>query len=93
MTNASDQATAKVHNFTIDFAEKMIKIVADTGADFKMSRTLFFDIAMLRLMDEFNQVDWKNPTKSNHFIEKLLSDAFDIQKKYVTVKMRNLPSK
>lgn len=93
MTNESDQATAKVHNFTIDFSEKMIKLVAETGADFKMSRTLFFDIAMLRLMEDFNQVDWKNPTKSNHFIEKLLSDAFEIQKKYVKIKIRNLPSK
>lgn len=93
MTNESDQATAKVHNFTIQFAEDMIHTIAKTGADFKMSKTLFFDIAMLRLKEEFNQVDWQNPTKSNHFIEKLLSDAFEIQKKYVKIKMRNLPSK
>lgn len=93
MTNESDQATAKVHNFTIEFADDMIQTIVKTGADFKMSKTIIFDIAILRLKEEFDEVDWKNPVKFNHFIEKLLSDAFEIQKKHVKIKMRNLPSK
>lgn len=93
MVNTSDQTTAKVHNFTRLFAEEMVKIIERTGADFKMSEILFFDIAMYRLKEEFEAVDWKNDTKTNNFIEKLLNDAFEIQKKHVKVKIRNLPPK
>ncbi len=93
MTNVSDQTTAKVHKFTREFAEEMVKIIESTGADFKMSEILFFDIAMFRLKHEFDEVDWKSDIKVNHFIENLLNDAFEIQKKHVTVKIRNLPPK
>ena len=93
MTNVSDQTTAKVHKFTRQFAEEMVKIIEKTGADFKMSEILFFDIAMFRLKIEFDQVDWKSDTKVNYFIENLLNDAFEIQKKHVKVKIRNLPPK
>jgi len=93
MTNVSDQTTSKVHKFTREFAEEMVKMIEKTGADFKMSEILFFDIAMFRLKNEFDQVDWKSQVQVNHFIENLLNDAFEIQKKHVTVKIRNLPSK
>jgi len=93
VTNVSDQTTAKVHKFTREFAEEMVKIIESTGADFKMSEILFFDIAMFRLKHEFDGVDWKSDIKVNHFIENLLNDAFEIQKKHVTVKIRNLPPK
>jgi len=93
VTNTSDQTTAKVHKFTREFAEAMVKVIESTGADFKMSEIIFFDIGMFRLKNEFDQVDWKNEVKANHFIQDLLNDAFEIQKKHVKVKMRNLPQK
>lgn len=92
MTNTSDQTTAKVHSFTREFAVKMVKkIQSDTTS--KMSEILIYDVAMYRLMEEFSQVDWDNKTKVNHFMEQFFNDAFDIQKKLVKVKMRNLPQK
>lgn len=93
MTNTSDQTTAKVHKFTREFAEEMVSMIEKTGADFKMSEILFFDIAMFRLKHDFDAVDWKSDTKVNYFIENLLNDAFEIQKKHVKVKIRNLPPK
>ena len=93
MVNTSDQTTAKVHSFTRKFAEEMVDAIEKTGADFKMSEILFFDIAIFRLKQEFNLVDWTSEIKVNHFIEGLLNDAFEIQKKLVKVKIRNLPSK
>lgn len=44
-------------------------------------------------MEDFHQVDWKNKTKVNHFMEELLNEIFDIQKKHVDVKIRNIPTK
>ncbi len=93
MTNTSDQTTAKVHRFTREFAEEMVSMIEKTGADFKMSEIIFFDIAIFRLKHDFDTVDWKSDTKVNHFIENLLNDAFEIQKKHVKVKIRNLPPK
>ncbi len=93
MVNTSDQTTAKVHKFTREFAEEMVKMIVKTGADFKMSEIIFYDIAMYRLMRDFKKVDWKSETSIHYFIENLLNDAFDIQKKHVTVKIRNLPQK
>jgi len=68
-------------------------MIVKTGADFKMSEIIFYDIAMFRLMRDFKKVDWKSESSVNYFIENLLNDAFDIQKKHVTVKIRNLPPK
>jgi len=93
VTNTSDQTTAKVHRFTREFAEEMVSMIEKTGADFKMSEIIFFDIAIFRLKHDFDTVDWKSDTKVNHFIENLLNDAFEIQKKHVKVKIRNLPPK
>ena len=67
------------------------KIKSDT--DFKMSEIIMYDIAMYRLMEEFEQVDWNNKIKVNHFMELLLNDIFEIQKKHVDVKIRNIPQK
>jgi len=52
-----------------------------------------FDIGIYRLMEEFNEVDWNNDVKINHFMEKLLNDIFEIQKKHVDVKIRNIPQR
>jgi len=93
MVNTSDQTTAKVHKFTREFAEEMVKMIEKTGADFKMSEIIFFDIAMYRLKQQFKNVDWKNENSVHYFIENLLNDAFEIQKKHVKVKIRNLPPK
>ena len=92
MTNASDQTTAKVHSFTRKFAEEMVNIIKK-NTDFKMSEIIMFDIGIYRLMEEFNDVDWNNDVKINHFMEKLLNDIFEIQKKHVDVKIRNIPQK
>lgn len=93
MGNSSDQFTLKAHKFNSDFAKYMKKKILDSGAEFKLTETIFFDIAMFRLKQEFDEVDWKNETKVNHFLEKLLVDIFEIQKKLVKVKIRNLPKK
>lgn len=93
MGNDSDQFTLKAHKFTGDFAKLMKKKILESGAEFKLTETIFYDIAMFRLKEEFDQVDWKNETKVNHFLEKLLVDIFEIQKKLVKVKIRNLPKK
>lgn len=92
MTNTSDQTTAKVHSFTREFAEKMVKKIR-SGTNLSFSEILMYDIALYRLMEDFNEVDWDNKTKIHHFMEQLLNDAFDIQKKHVKVKIRNLPQK
>jgi len=92
LTNTSDQTTAKVHKFTREFAKEMVdRIKSDTS--FKMSEIIMFDIAMYRLMEEFHHIDWKNKTKVNHFMEELLNEIFEIQKKHVNVKIRNIPTK
>lgn len=92
MTNISDQTTAKVHSFTREFAEKMVKKIRG-GTSLTFSEIIMYDIALYRLMEEFNEVDWNDKNKVHHFMEQLLNDAYDIQKKYVKVKMRNLPQK
>lgn len=58
-----------------------------------MSEIIMYDIAMYRLMEEFEQVDWKNKIKVNNFMELLLNDIFEIQKKHVDVKIRNIPQR
>ncbi len=92
MTNTSDQTTAKVHKFTREFATKMVKKIRGSTT-LSFSEILMYDIALYRLMEDFNEVDWENKIKVHHFMEELLNDAFDIQKKHVTVKIRNLPEK
>lgn len=92
MTNASDQITAKTHTFTKKIVEDMVKSIRETGADFKMSEIILYDIAILRLESDFDEVDWKSEAKVTHFIEGLLNDAFEIQK-LVKIKIRNLPHK
>lgn len=92
MTNASDQITAKTHTFTKKIVEDMVKSIRETGADFKMSEIILYDIAILRLESDFDEVDWKSEAKVNYFIEGLLNDAFEIQK-LVKIKIRNLPHK
>ena len=57
-----------------------------------MSEIILYDIAILRLESDFNEVDWKSEAKVTHFIEGLLNDAFEIQK-LVKIKIRNLPHK
>ncbi len=70
----------------------MVKSIRETGADFKMSEIILYDIAIVRLKSDFDEVDWKSEVKVNHFIETLLNDAIEIQK-LVKIKIRNLPSK
>lgn len=94
MTNSNSEKNrhpVKSHKFTGVFAKLMKKKILASGAEFKLSESIFFDIAMYRLKEEFDNVDWKNETKVNHFLEKLLVDIFEIQKKHVKVKIRNLP--
>ena len=93
MGNDSDQFTMKAHKFIGEFAKFMKKKILSTGVDFKLSESIFIDIAVFRLKDEFDQVDWTNEVKVNHFMERLLVDIFEIQKKHVKVKIRNLPKK
>ena len=93
MTNVSDQSTAKVHRFTIDFAVDMVKMIKKCKFDFKMSEIIMYDIAMFRLMEEFTGLDWKNPVKVEHFVNELLKDVYQIQEKHVDVKIRNVPKK
>lgn len=88
MTNISDQSTAKVHKFTLNFAIEMVKKIRK-HTDFKMSEIIMYDVAMFRLMEEFKQVDWASEVKANHFMEKMMNDVFEIQK-LVTVKIRNV---
>ncbi len=49
MGNDSDQYTLKAHKFIGEFAKFMKKKVLATGADFKLSETIFIDIAVFRL--------------------------------------------
>jgi len=93
MTNVSDQSTKKVHRFTIDFAVDMVKMIKKCKYDFKMSEIIMFDIAMFRLMEEFKGLNWNNPVKVEHFVNELLKDVYQIQEKYVDVKIRNVPKK
>ncbi len=93
MTNVSDQSTKKVHKFTIDFAVDMVKMIKKCKYDFKMSEIIMFDIAMFRLMEEFKGLNWNNPVKVEHFVNELLKDVYQIQEKYVDVKIRNVPKK
>jgi len=83
----------KSHAFCGVFAKFMKKKIKSTGAEFKLSESIFFDIAMYRLKEEFDSVDWDNEVKVNHFLEHLLVDIFEIQKHHVTVQIRNLPKK
>lgn len=91
MVNSSDQFTLKAHSFTGEFAKWMKEWLKSTGADFKLSEALFFDVAMYRLKEEFLTVDKTSETKVNHFLEHLLTDIFEIQKKHVKIKIRGLP--
>jgi hypothetical protein len=93
LTNVSDQSTAKVHRFTIDFAREMVKLIKKCKYDFKMSEIIMYDIAMFRLMEEFKGLDWNNTVKVDHFIDELLKDVYKIQDKHVDVKIRNVPKK
>ncbi len=93
MTNASDQSTAKVHRFTIDFAVAMVKMIKKGKFDFKMSEVIMYDLGMFRLMQDFKSVDWNNPVKVEHFVNDLLKDVYEIQEKHVDVKIRNVPKK
>ncbi len=93
MTNVSDQSTAKVHRFTLDFAVDMVKMIKKCNYDFNMSEIIMYDIAMFRLMEEFKHLNWNNPMKVDHFVDELLKDVYQIQDKYVDVKIRNVPKK
>lgn len=65
-------------------------LIEKTGADFKLTEIVLVSIAIFRLSDDFENIDWKNQTKVNHFVEQLLSEIFEMQKQ-VEIKIRNLP--
>jgi len=90
VTNDSDQTTVKAYNFTKLQLKKMKLLIEKTGADFKLTEIVLVSIAIFRLSDDFENIDWKNQTKVNHFVEQLLSEIFEMQKQ-VEIKIRNLP--
>lgn len=88
---AGDQTTVKVHNFVKDTVSEMIEKFKKNGISFK-SETAFIDISVLRMRQDFDNVNWKNQKSINDFAESIIDDFLYLEEsKLVKVKMRGKP--
>lgn len=86
-----DQFPVKTHRFAGRFAKSM-KNKIKTHADFKLSISLMFDIAMIQLKRKFDSVDWDDEAQVKRFLEKIAVDVFEIEK-LSDIQIRNIPKK
>lgn len=85
-----DQITVKIHKFAKKYAENVVKRFKKSGIP--LTETAIFDIAVFRLMNELDQVNWNSKKSRNEFIQGFIDDLMYLQEdKIIKVKMRNIP--
>ena len=90
ITRLSDQITVKIHKFAKKYAEDTVKLFKKAGIP--ITETAIFDIAVSRLKDELDQVNWESEKSRNEFIQGFIDDLMYLQQhKIIKVKMRNIP--
>ena len=85
-----DQITVKIHKFAKKYAENVVKRFKKAGIP--LTETAIFDIAVSRLMDELDHINWESEKSRNEFIQGFIDDLMYLQQnKIIKVKMRNIP--